>query len=103
MVVWLISDAVSRTERSHFMRPYTLAVSKLTIRYFSGTTVYDITDWVDSHPGGSVIMRAAGGALEPYWSVFSFHTKPDIAGMLDEMKIGEVSSPFWPACLTGTV
>lgn len=56
-----------------------------------GTSVYDITDWIDGHPGGSVIMRAAGSALEPYWSVFAFHQRPDIAGMLDEFKIGEVS------------
>lgn len=56
-----------------------------------GTSVYDITEWIDGHPGGSVIMRAAGSALEPYWSVFAFHQRPDIAGMLDEFKIGEVS------------
>lgn len=62
----------------------------LTKAASSGTSVYDITDWIDSHPGGSVILRAAGGALEPYWSVFSFHTKPDIVEMLDEYRIGEV-------------
>jgi len=52
--------------------------------------VYDITEWVQGHPGGSVILRAAGGALEPYWSVFSFHQRPDIVEMLDDLKIGEV-------------
>lgn len=56
----------------------------------SGTSVYDITDWIDGHPGGSVIMRAAGGALEPYWSVFAFHQRGDIVDMLQEFKIGEV-------------
>lgn len=60
----------------------------------SGTSVYDITDWIDGHPGGSVIMRAAGGALEPYWSVFSFHQRPDILDMLAEFKIGEVRQKF---------
>lgn len=35
-------------------------------------------------------MRAAGGALEPYWSVFAFHQRPDIVDMLQEFKIGEV-------------
>lgn len=45
--------------------------------------------------GGSVIMRAAGGALEPYWSVFSFHMRPDIIDTLADMKIGEVrTSPL---------
>lgn len=52
--------------------------------------MYDITDWIDGHPGGSVIMRAAGGALEPYWSVFAFHQRGDIVDMLQEFKIGEV-------------
>lgn len=52
--------------------------------------MYDITDWIDGHPGGSVIMRAAGGALEPYWSVFAFHQRRDIVDMLQEFKIGEV-------------
>lgn len=53
--------------------------------------VTDITDWIENHPGGSVIMRAAGGALEPYWQVFAFHTRPDIVDTLADMKIGEVS------------
>lgn len=35
-------------------------------------------------------MRAAGGALEPYWSVFAFHQRGDIVDMLQEFKIGEV-------------
>jgi hypothetical protein len=56
--------------------------------------VYDITEWVEGHPGGSVILRAAGGALEPYWSIFSFHQRPDIMEMLDDLKIGEVSAKF---------
>ena len=59
-----------------------------------GTAVYDISSWIEGHPGGSVIMRAAGGALEPYWSVFSFHSRPDILEILEEFKIGEVRFPF---------
>lgn len=35
-------------------------------------------------------MRAAGGALEPYWSVFAFHSRQDIVDTLADMKIGEV-------------
>jgi sulfite oxidase len=30
--------------------------------------VYDITDWIAGHPGGEVILRAAGGSVEPYVS-----------------------------------
>lgn len=35
-----------------------------------GGIVYDVTDFVDNHPGGSdKIMSAAGSAIEPYWYV----------------------------------
>ena len=56
----------------------------------AGTAVYDITEFVDSHPGGTVLLRATGGALEPYWSVFAFHSRPDILEILEEYRIGEV-------------
>jgi cytochrome b involved in lipid metabolism len=29
--------------------------------------VYDITDFVASHPGGKHILLAAGGSIEPFW------------------------------------
>eukprot|EP00967_Tisochrysis_lutea_P033481 scaffold39848_cov16-Tisochrysis_lutea.AAC.1 len=32
--------------------------------------VYDITDFVEMHPGGSsFIMMAAGGAVDPFWQI----------------------------------
>lgn len=37
--------------------------------------VYDITDWIPAHPGGDVILRAAGQSIEPYWKIFSIHTQ----------------------------
>ena len=77
---------VSRGENSHYN------VNSETNKQVTGTSVYDITEWIESHPGGSVIMRAAGGALEPYWSVFSFHGRPDILEILEDFRIGEVSS-----------
>ena len=55
-----------------------------------GIDVYDITEWVENHPGGTVILRAAGGALEPYWQVFAFHNAEQIVEMLEDMKIGVV-------------
>jgi Cytochrome b5-like Heme/Steroid binding domain len=33
-----------------------------------GNNVYDITEWVAGHPGGEVILRAAGGSVDPYVS-----------------------------------
>lgn len=33
-----------------------------------GGVVYDVTDFIQNHPGGSEkIMMAAGSAIEPYW------------------------------------
>lgn len=55
-----------------------------------GTGVYDITDWIESHPGGRVILRAAGSALEPYWNIFSIHKRDDVLQILEQYRIGDV-------------
>ena len=53
--------------------------------------VYDITDFVEGHPGGSSkIMLAAGGAVEPYWDMYAIHKKSEVLEILQEYKIGEV-------------
>jgi sulfite oxidase len=39
--------------------------------------VYDITDFVAQHPGGSMIRDAAGGPLENYWAYWAYHTMLD--------------------------
>jgi sulfite oxidase len=55
-----------------------------------GRSVYDITDWVSAHPGGEVILRAAGGSIDPYWEIFTIHKKQDVYDMLEQFKIGEI-------------
>ena len=53
--------------------------------------VYDITDFVDGHPGGSSkIMLAAGGDLEPFWDMYAIHKKGEVLEILNEYEIGEV-------------
>lgn len=52
--------------------------------------VYDITDWVPAHPGGDVILRAAGGSIEPYWNIFSIHKSPYVREILDQYIVGKV-------------
>eukprot|EP00112_Aurelia_sp_Birch-Aquarium-sp1_P020642 Seg5373.2 transcript_id=Seg5373.2/GoldUCD/mRNA.D3Y31 product="Sulfite oxidase mitochondrial" protein_id=Seg5373.2/GoldUCD/D3Y31 len=53
--------------------------------------VYDITEFVDGHPGGSSkIMLAAGGELEPYWDMYAIHKKSEVLEILQEYKIGEI-------------
>ena len=52
--------------------------------------VYDITKFVDSHPGGlDKIMLSAGKGLEPYWKTFPIHTNNKyVKEILDKMEIG---------------
>ncbi|XP_011256952.2 probable sulfite oxidase, mitochondrial isoform X2 [Camponotus floridanus] len=54
--------------------------------------VYDITEFVDKHPGGSSkILMAAGGSIDPFWSIFANHNTPEIYSLLESMRIGNIS------------
>ena len=55
-----------------------------------GTRVFDITDWIAAHPGGPVILRAAGGSIDPYWDIFTIHKTQDVHDILEEYFIGEI-------------
>jgi sulfite oxidase len=55
-----------------------------------GTEVFDITDWIAAHPGGPVILNAAGGSIDAYWDIFSIHKKQDVYDVLREYCIGEI-------------
>ena len=55
-----------------------------------GTKVYDITDWISGHPGGNVILRAAGGSIDPYWNIFAIHKKQEVYDILETYLIGYV-------------
>ncbi|KAK3949733.1 Oxidoreductase, molybdopterin-binding domain-containing protein [Pseudoneurospora amorphoporcata] len=56
-----------------------------------GDKVYDITTWVGAHPGGDVILRAAGGPIEPYWDIFAIHkSSPYVRDILEQYCIGYI-------------
>jgi sulfite oxidase len=55
-----------------------------------GRSVYDITEWVGAHPGGDVILRAAGGSIDPYWNIFSIHKRQDVYDILEQYLVGEI-------------
>lgn len=53
--------------------------------------VYDITEFLKAHPGGSdKLMLAAGGYIEPFWKMYKFHEADKIYALLDKYKIGEL-------------
>ncbi|KAG5929780.1 hypothetical protein E4U42_004593 [Claviceps africana] len=55
-----------------------------------GDKVYDITEWVPAHPGGQVILRAAGGSIDPYWDIFTIHKNQYVYDILSQYLIGYV-------------
>ena len=55
--------------------------------------VYDITDFLSLHPGGSEkISLAAGSALEPYWAVFANHNTDEVREILEGLRIGNIAA-----------
>ena len=57
-----------------------------------GTGVYDITNFVNEHPGGSEkIMLAAGKSVDPFWSLYTIHKGNGVVqDFLKEYYIGEL-------------
>lgn len=55
-----------------------------------GGRVYNITDWIPGHPGGDVILRAVGGAVDSYWNIFTIHKKQEVYDVLEDFYIGDV-------------
>lgn len=52
--------------------------------------VYDITDFVEGHPGGSKILMAAGGSIEPFWKIYQQHLNPETLELLEGYRIGNL-------------
>lgn len=54
--------------------------------------VYDITNFIEKHPGGSEkIVMAAGGSVEPFWLLYGIHKSPQVLSILEEHRIGNLS------------
>lgn len=58
-----------------------------------GGVIYDVTDFIENHPGGSEkIMMAAGSAVEPFWYVYRQHFASDLPmRLMEHMAIGRLS------------
>ena len=56
--------------------------------------VYDITAFINAHPGGAQKIRlAAGGSVEPFWRVYKQHLEEDagVASILAELRVGTLA------------
>lgn len=62
---------------------------RIWVTYKNG--VYDVTEFVEQHPGGSKLMLAAGGSLEPFWMLYAIHNNPEVHELLETLRIGNVS------------
>jgi hypothetical protein len=40
--------------------------------------VYDVTKFVQAHPGGDKILLAAGGPVEPFWAMYAQHKQKQV-------------------------
>lgn len=55
--------------------------------------VYDVTAFLDAHPGGSGrIEMVDGNDLGRFWSVYELHNRPHIRNLLEEYRIGSLTS-----------
>ena len=44
--------------------------------------VYDVTEWVEIHPGGAQrMMLAAGSAIDPFWAMYQQHNTAQVGAM----------------------
>lgn len=60
--------------------------NRIWVTYKKG--VYDITDFVDEHPGGNQILMAAGNSVEPFWILYRVHVNPHVLEVLEKYRIG---------------
>mmetsp|Transcript_5700 Transcript_5700/g.10872 ORF Transcript_5700/g.10872 Transcript_5700/m.10872 type:complete len:547 (-) Transcript_5700:108-1748(-) len=63
-----------------------------------GNEVFDLTEFVDGHPGGrDKIMLAAGKCVDPFWNVYRQHLTEKVRDILRPYKIGVIDSAEWAA------
>lgn len=57
-----------------------------------GGVVYDVTEFIHNHPGGSErILLAAGGAIEPYWHLYRQHFATDLPmRLMEDLVVGRL-------------
>jgi len=72
---------------------HTTKETGIWVSYKSG--VYDITDFVQNHPGGNEkILLAAGKPIDPFWRIYQQHEgRGNALTQLEKLRIGDLSDP----------
>ncbi|CAF3522276.1 unnamed protein product [Rotaria socialis] len=52
--------------------------------------VYDVSSFVENHPGGKQILKTAGKALESCWKIFTIHQIDHVYETLEQYRIGNL-------------
>eukprot|EP01137_Pigoraptor_chileana_P034313 Opistho-2@26671 len=52
--------------------------------------VYDVTQFVEQHPGGKRILMAVGGSIEPFWKIYTVHATEETIDILESMRVGNL-------------
>ena len=52
--------------------------------------VYDITSFLQAHPGGNKILLAAGGSANPFWNLYRVHQQEKVYQILESLRIGNL-------------
>lgn len=85
-----VIDGLPEYTLDEIRRHSTPGDGKVWVTYKCG--VYDVTDFLAIHPGGSEkISLAAGSSLEPYWAVFANHNTDEVKEMLEGLRIGNIA------------
>ena len=58
-----------------------------------GGIIYDVTQFINNHPGGSEkIIQAAGSAIEPFWYLYRQHFASDLPmRLMEHMAVGRLA------------
>lgn len=67
---------------------HTSVDTRIWVTYRQG--VYDITDFVEQHPGGNQVLLAAGNSVEPFWALYGVHENPHVYAILETYRIGNL-------------
>lgn len=52
--------------------------------------MYDITQFVQKHPGGDKILMGAGSSIETFWQVYQQHNTSEILKLLETFRMGNL-------------